>query len=374
MKLKTWWCSDMDDALKVLRSIPGYAPLEKGTWSRCCALRMCSHSAKAVQLRGASAFEVPHRVLWEQSGIRFTQSASRDAAQKGRGMGSRLTARTFACPAYCWMEQCDDGTFVVYEWPGHTHSDAGDSGTYVGHTLTVAASEAVRAVAAAAPAAVATRDVHNALFGGEGRVGRASPGAVAAAIRRAMPPQLNAPPPPSTTPSMASLLWVIHELGAHGISVVVKPVGCEWTATANADAKATGWGKAAALQFLQGTGHVLTSDVKAAVLFTEQSCLDLVEVTYVSLDQAFRVVAHNDGEHNQGSNTCGTCVVGYSKDKRDPVLLALIGATAQVAAAPAWGMDVVMKELRNRGLPSNVEAVHSDVVRAQSLSAPCTHN
>ena len=25
--LKTWWPSDMDDALKVLRSIPGYAPL-----------------------------------------------------------------------------------------------------------------------------------------------------------------------------------------------------------------------------------------------------------------------------------------------------------------------------------------------------------
>jgi hypothetical protein len=47
---------------------------------------MCSHSAKAVQLRSASAFEVPHRVLWEQRGILFTQSASRDAAQKGRGM------------------------------------------------------------------------------------------------------------------------------------------------------------------------------------------------------------------------------------------------------------------------------------------------
>ena len=47
---------------------------------------MCSHSAKAVQLLSASAFEVPHRVLWEQRGILFTQSASRDAAQKGRGM------------------------------------------------------------------------------------------------------------------------------------------------------------------------------------------------------------------------------------------------------------------------------------------------
>ena len=47
---------------------------------------MCSHSAKAVQLRSASAYEVPHRVLWEQRGILFTQSASRAAAQRGRGM------------------------------------------------------------------------------------------------------------------------------------------------------------------------------------------------------------------------------------------------------------------------------------------------
>ena len=342
------------DAWEHLRSREGFAPIVSKILSRPCAVRMTSHSAAALQRASVSAFAEPSGAAWEAGGIEFTPRRARAATQRGAGMGHRLTTRTTACPAITWLERRGD-EFLVHEWTAHSHSAAGDAGTYAAGAL----ADALVKVAEASQlggSSLTARHAHDRLFGVlPGRAGRVSLSAVAAAQRRqtaAAGPLI--PLPPHLAPCMSSLLQVIKVAGTHGIIVMVKPVGVVWTATAIPNARATGAGKVATEQFLASPKCTLAPDTLAAVIFTEESLKQISEVNIVSFDSAFRLEAGSP-------NTNATCFVGYSLEDRSPKLLALLCATSQATAGTAWGAHMVMEQLRKRGLASNVHCVHSDV-------------
>lgn len=353
-KLTSTTFENYDGAWNELRRLEGYAPLLSSGRIRPCATRMTSHSAAALQRKGKSAFADPRGAAWEAGAIEFTPRRARAAAQRGAGMGHRLTARTTACPAIAWLENRGD-VFIVHEWTAHSHSAAGDAGTYAAGALADALQmEAEAPQRGHTGSSTTTRIAHNGLFGvSPGRAGRASLSATAAAKRRlaaAEGPFI--PLPPHREPTMSSLLRVIEAAAIHGIIAYVKPVGVDWTATESPNARATGSGKVAAEQFLTSPKCKLAQDTLAAVVFSEQSIQEISRVTIVSFDSAFRIEAAS-------SNTNATCFVGV--EDRSPKLLALLCATSQATAGTAWGAHIVMEQLRKRGLSSNVRCVHSDV-------------